>query len=166
MAQTEKERRVQKLKDLVADIRVAMLTSVEEDGSLRSRPMWSQRVEFDGQLWFFTSAGSMKVHEIEREQHVNVSFADPRREHYVSISGRAVLVRDRTKAEQMWSPMLRAFFPRGLDDPDLALIRVDVDRAEYWDVPSNRMVQLAGLARAVLTGKPYAAGEHEKVDLH
>lgn len=162
---------VEKLRDLIQDIRVAMLTTVEEDGSLRSRPMATQKLtqkaEFDGELWFFTGAGSEKVQEIRREQHVNVSYADPDDERYVSVSGTALIVHDRAKAEELWSPVLKAWFPQGLDDPDLALLRVKVEKAEYWDSPSGKMVQLLGLVKALATGERYHAdpGENEKLEL-
>src|SRR3954470_2266389 len=86
---------VQKIASLIKDIRFAMLTTVCPDGSLRSRPMATQRDEFDGVLWFFTSANEPKVREIQSDAHVNVSYADPDKNNYVSLSGRATLVRDK-----------------------------------------------------------------------
>lgn len=156
---------IEKLRDLTKGIRVAMLTTVEEDGSLRSRPMATQEMELDGELWFFTGAGSLKVREVRREQHVNVSYADPDGQRYVSVAGTAQVVHDRAKAAELWNPMLKAWFPGGLDDPDLALLRIRVEKAEYWDSPSSKMVQLAGFVKAVATGKRYEPGENEKLEL-
>lgn len=157
---------IEKIRDLIKGIRFAMLTTVDTDGSLRSRPMAAQELEFDGELWFFTGASSPKVGEVERDHRVNVSFADPDDNTYVSISGTARLVRDKAKAKELWNPALKAWFPQGLDDPELALLRVEVEKAEYWDSPSSKMVQLYGLVKATLTGKrPDNIGEHEKLDL-
>ena len=128
---------IAKLAALIKDIRIAMLTTVAEDGSLHSRPMAMQQVEFDGDLWFFTGQDSPKVHEIEHEFHVNVAFADPSAQEYISVSGRARLVQDRSKAEELWNPAFKAWFPQGLDDSQLALLKVEVDHAEYWDAPSS-----------------------------
>jgi general stress protein 26 len=157
---------IEKIRDLIKDIRFAMLTTIDTDGSLRSRPMATQETEFDGDLWFFTPAGSPKVDEVERDERVNVSYAAPDDNRYVSISGTAQLVRDRAKMKELWNPVLKAWFPEGLGDPDLALLRVRVEKAEYWDSPSSKMVQLAGFVKAIATGKRADdIGENEKIDL-
>jgi general stress protein 26 len=153
------------LRDRIKDVRIAMLTTIDQDGSLRSRPMATQSAEFDGELWFFTGAGSPKVAEVQEDQRVNVSYANPGDNLYVSVSGMAKLVQDRAKAEELWNPALKAWFPDGLDDPNLALLKVKVEKAEYWDGPSSKMVQLAGFVKAIVTGKPYDPGENEKLEL-
>jgi general stress protein 26 len=155
---------IKKLRELIQDIKFAMLTTVEEDGTLRSRPMATQATEFDGDLWFFTNATAPKVDEVQRDQHVNVSYANPEAQKYVSISGRAQLVRDRHKIEELWNPLYKAWFPKGLDDPDLALLQVSVEQAEYWDSPSSPLVRLVGFVKALTTGKPYSGGENQKID--
>ncbi len=162
MADDDRERAIEKLAYLIGDIRIAMLTTF--DGSaLSSRPMMTQETPFDGSLWFFTSASSLKAAELRAHPEVNLSYASTSDNRYVSVSGRASLVRDRDRAERLWSPLYRAWFPKGLDDPDLVLLKVDVEKAEYWDADTNRMTDLVGLMRAVLTGKPYEAGEHRDV---
>ncbi len=162
MADADHDRAVEKLGHLIRDIGIAMLTTF--DGSrLRSRPMMTQERPFDGTLWFFTSASSVKATELRAHPEVNLAYASTSDNRYVSISGRASLVHDRERAEPMWSPVYRAWFPKGLDDPDVVLLRVDVERAEYWDANTSKMTDLVGLVRAVLTGKPYEAGEHREV---
>ncbi len=156
---------VEKLAEMIDGVEVAMLTTVDEDGSLHSRPMRTQAAPFEGELWFFTSARSHKVQEVEREHHVNLGYADPELDRYVSVSGRATLVRDAEKAETLWNPLYLAWFPSGLSDPDLALLRVQVDKAEYWDTPRGRLVQLVGFAKALFTGKGNDLGEHGVVQL-
>lgn len=158
-----RQQQLNKIHALIKEIPVAMLTTADEDGSLRSRPMAVQPVEFDGNLWFFTGADTPKIDESQRHPQVNVSFADPERQYYVSVSGTATLVRDRPKMEELWSPWLRTWFPRGLDDPDLALLQVSVDTAEYWDAPSSAMVRLFGVVKATLTGQPSESGDHAKL---
>lgn len=166
MAQTQEDS-VRKLGELIHDVKVAMLTTVEPDGHLRSRPMATQGSDFDGQLWFFTGLDSGKVNEVQREQHVNVAYSQPDKQIYVSVSGKASVSRDRAKLEELWSPIHKAWFPKGLDDPNLGLLRVDIDRAEYWDAPSAKLVQLYGFVKAVVTGKPFGEEgvDHEKVTL-
>ncbi len=166
MAEEKKpEDSVAKLGELIKDIKIAMLTTAEADGSLRSRPMGVQQTKFDGDLWFFTGKSSGKVTEIQHNQHVNVSFAEPSDNRFVSVSGRAELIDDRSKAKELWNPFIKAWFPKGLDDPDLMLLKIKVETAEYWDAPSSTMVNLAGFAKAILTGKRPEVGENEKLNL-
>lgn len=154
---------LEKLGELIHDIRVAMLTTRDAEGLLHSRPMATLGKRFDGVLWFFNGGSSLKSHEIATDQEVNVSYAEPRLNRYVSVVGRAKVVRDRKKAEELWTPLLQAWFPKGLDDPDLTLVRVDVLRAEYWDAPAGKAVVLFGLAKSLLTGRPYRGegAQHE-----
>lgn len=167
MEQNDHDQNVAKLASLIKDVRVAMLTTIEPGGQLRSRPMTTQQIKFDGRLWFFTEFDSAKVDEIDREQQVGVSYADPDQQVYVSVSGTARVVRDRAKIEELWSPVYKAFFPKGLDDPNIALLCVDAEQAEYWDSPSGRLVQLAGFFKAIATGKQYGeeGSDHKKLSL-
>jgi general stress protein 26 len=153
---------LEKLWSMVQDIKVAMLTS-DDAGTLRSRPMAHAQTTFDGTLWFFTCAASHKVDEVRQDQHVGVSYADPDHQNYVSLSGTARVVDDRAETDARWTESLRVWFPQGRDDPDLALLRVDVTQAEYWDAPSATMLYLVGYARARLTGEPPQPGSHAKV---
>lgn len=161
---TDHNENIKKLREMIKDIRFAMMTTAEDDGTLRSRPMATQQVEFDGDLWFFTNANAPKVDEVQHNQHVNLSYAEPNDQKYVSVSGKAQLVRDRQKIEELWNPLFKAWFPQGLDDPDLALLKVSLDKAEYWDSPSSKVVRLVGFLKAVVTGKPIDAGDNEKID--
>ncbi len=156
---------LEKLNEMIKDIEFAMLTTVDDDGSLRSRPMATQQNEFDGDLWFFTYGSSHKIDEINREHQVNVTYAAPEKQRYVSLSGMAGLVRDRRKMEELWNPTLKAWFPKGLDDPDIALLKVNVTKAEYWDSPSSTVAHAVGMVKALVTGTPYDAGENEKINL-
>lgn len=158
------EEAVEKLRELMKDIAMCMLTTVDHEGHLRSRPMAMQKSEFDGDLWFFTGKETGKAHEISDDSRVNVSFAKPSDNEYVSISGTARLVDDKAKAKELWNPFYKAWFPKGLDDPNLTLLRVDVEQAEYWDAPASTVVHLFGVVKAMATGKQPQLGENEKID--
>ena len=132
-----------KLRKLVKGARVAMLTTVAPDGALRSRPMAALKGPLGEELWFFTRASAPKADEIRDNDHVNVAFADAESNRYLSVSGRASVVKDAARIAELWSGRLKAWFPDGKKDPDLALLRVRVDRAEYWDSKKAGMVQLA-----------------------
>lgn len=161
---TSREEAVEKLGELIRDIRIAMLTTAKPEGTLHGRPMATQEAPFDGDLWFFTGASSPKVGEIEDDQHVQLSYAQPDKNVYVSVSGRASIVRDKEKARELWSPAMKTWFPDGLDDPDLALLKVHVEAAEYWDTHSSAVVHLFGFIKAVATGQRPDVGDHEKID--
>ncbi len=161
----ERSEQLEKLDEMIKDIEFAMLTTIDEDGSLRSRPMATQQNEFNGDLWFFTYGRSHKMDEVKRNHQVNVSYAAPDKQRYVSLSGEAQIVRDRAKMEELWNPALKAWFPKGLDEPDIALLKVSVDKAEYWDSPSSTVAHAFGLVKALATGQSYDAGENEKIDL-
>ncbi len=165
MSDHEHDNPTEKLGELIKDIKFAMLTTVDDDGSLRSRPMATQNKTFDGELWFFTHASSPKVHEIEHEHHVNISYAHPSDQTYVSVSGKARLVRDAKKNEELWTAPMKAWFPKGPEDPETALLSVTVDKAEYWDSASSAVVHMIGFVKAVVTGKPYHAGENKKITM-
>lgn len=138
---------IRKLGDMLQDIHVAMLTTALPDGTLRSRPMAAQTTRFEGDLWFFTRGSSAKVEELERNPHVNVSYVSPFGERYVSVSGRVSLVTDRTWTKKLWRPSLKLWFPKGDEDPDLALLRVQVEEAEFWDSSANAMVKIPGFSK-------------------
>lgn len=161
-----REEQIQKLRDMVKAIDIAMLTTVNEDGSLHSRPMsCNGEIEPSGDIWFFTYASSHKVTEVEQQQQVNVSFADPHKQRYVSMSGSAQLVRDHQKLAELWQPQLKAWFPKELNEPDIALLKVKVDKAEYWDAPSSFVAHTISLLKAVTTGESANVAENEKLNL-
>jgi len=157
---------IRKLNDLIKDIEIAMLTTATADGTLHSRPMATQEADPQGNLWFLTRKDSSKISEVQSERHVNVSFAEPKDTRFVSVSGTVELVEDRKKIEELWNPIYKAWFPRGLEDPEIVLMKVHVSEAEYWDTPNGKMVQLAGFVKAVATGKSYRTSEdeHAKID--
>jgi|ADGO01.1.fsa_nt_gi general stress protein 26 len=154
----------EKLGELIKDIRIAMLTTVEPDGTLHTRPLATLRYANDGELWFFTALDSAKVHEIEEDRRASVTYSDTEDNVYVAVSGTADIVQDRRKAEELWTPMAKAWFPKGLDDPELALLRVRIERGEYWDSP-GRAAYLFGVAKASMTGQPTNMGENRKLTM-
>jgi general stress protein 26 len=164
-----REEGIKKLNELIKEVKVAMLTTIDW-GVLRSRPMQTQDFDFDGDLWFFTSSETHKTEEIEKDRRVNVSYAAPDSNTYVSVSGTAEILKDRAKIEELWTPIHKAWFPEGPDDPNLVLLKVTVDQAEYWDSPSSTIVQVAGFVKALVTGESADhqdgdTGTHGKVNL-
>lgn len=153
------------LRKLTKDIRVAMIATVTPEGALRSRPMATQEIDDEGQLWFFTADDSGKSREIAEEHAVNVVYAEPKDERYISISGTAAIVHNPEKMRELWNPLYKAFFPQGLEDPHLALLQIRVESAEYWDAPSSKMVQLYEMTKAAVLGEEPHLGDHARLNL-
>ena len=154
---------MQKLADLIGETTIGMLTTEDADGLLRSRPLATLQMDSEGKLWFFIAMSSSKVGEIDQHRHINLSYANPDKQGYVSISGTARMMRDRPKMEELWSLWAKPWFPNGLDDPDLGLLEVTVQQAQYWDAPASKMERLFGLAKAMSTGNTDSLGEHGTV---
>lgn len=130
------------LRDLIEGIEFAMLTTIDRDGCLHTQPMVALPTQSNRELWFFISAGSAKVEEVRSNQAVNVTYTSSMQHRYLAVSGRAELVFDRDRARRLWRPAYRTWFPLGVDDPDLALLRIKIDKVECWDAPNARVVQL------------------------
>lgn len=160
----QQEPQLEKVKGLVESIRIAMMTTLDEAGNLVSRPMAVQQMDEDGTLWFFTKKSSPKIDQIEQHgQRICLSFANVSDSSYVSITGHAEELNDRAKVEELWSPMAKPWFPDGKDDPELTILKVATEMAEYWDSTSSRMVRYFEMVRAIVTGDTYKEGENEKI---
>ncbi len=157
-----------KLWDLIKDIRFAMFTTRHGNGHLHSRPMTTQnsKVDEDASLWFFMKRNDEPVADLTADPVVNLVYADPGADSYVSVSGNAAVVEDLNKKNQLWSKMNQAWFPNGPTDANLALVEVKIVHANYWDVDDSKIVQLFKMATAAVTGKqPTHLGEHAEVHM-
>ncbi|MDQ6681051.1 MAG: pyridoxamine 5'-phosphate oxidase family protein [Pseudomonadota bacterium] len=152
--------------DLIKDTRFAMFTTRHGNGHLHSRPMTTQnsKVDEDDSLWFFMSKKGDPVADLQADSTVNVAYANPSKDSYVSVSGTAAVVDDSAKKKQLWNKMSEAWFPGGPTDPDLALVQVRITHANYWDVKESKIVQLFEMAKAAATGQPPTdMGRHGEV---
>ncbi len=159
---------VDKVHDLIAECRFAMFGTYDSRGTCHARPMAAveqDRNAEDEALWFFTRNPSRKVAEIAADDRVTVDYADPSGNNFVSVTGRAEIVTDRARIDALWTEPMRTWFPEGTDDPEIALLRVSMESAEYWDAPSSAMVFAFGYAKARLTGEPPAPGDVAHVKL-
>jgi general stress protein 26 len=149
------------LRDIVDRIKVAMLVTADEYGLMHSRPV--QTLDFDqqGNLWFFTAADSGKVHELDQHQgQINLSYADPNQQDYASISGYGQLLHDTARIEALWTKWAELWFPKGPTDPNLLLLKVSIEHAQYWDAPGSTVGRLWGLTKALLTGDKSEVSNH------
>lgn len=153
---------------LIKDIRFGMLTHRTSTGMLHAHPLTTQNKNFDhnAELYFFISQKGELYERLLTDGEVNLSYADPGADSYVSLSGQARFSDDQALKEKLWSPIAKAWFPGGVNDPDLALLVVRVRHAEYWDVDESKMVQMFKMAKAAVTGEPPRdLGEHKELSL-
>jgi len=154
------------LRAKIGEHAIAMVTATERRYMPASRPLLTQHFDDDGVLWFFAASDGSLALGIDTNPRVSVTYSDPGRGLYVSLSGYARLVHDPDRIFALWQERVQAWFPEGPLDPRLALLRVAVDHAEYWDEHSSRMVRLLALAHAALSRDPSApATEHGRLKL-
>ena len=160
-----REEGLKKVGELISEIQIAMLTTVSPDGSLHSRPMATHKEEpFQGELYFLTGAHTGKVDEVENDSEVNLQYVDPKHT-YVALTGRASIVNDRSLIDRLWNPSYKAWFPQGKDDPEIRVLRVQVEGAEYWEAPSSAVVRNVKILARAVTGGKTPVGEHARVSL-
>ena len=140
------------LSERIGSMRFAMFTTRDQNGHLVSQPMTNQQVDGEGALWFYTRTTTELWDNIAHEPEVNVSFADPDNSTWVSVSGRAERVVERTRIHALWNPMVQAWFPAGPEDEHVVLVRVLPHAAEYWDANDSKMVRMFAMAKAAVTG--------------
>lgn len=159
---TEKQTSAERtqLCQLIQHLTVTMLTTIDDNGMLVSRPMSPLLLDSSGALWFFTDLRSGKVNQLES---INLNFIDSTRATYVSIAGSGEIITERTYIDRLWTPFAKPWFPEGPDSSNLALLKFVPDMAEYWDSSHSRMVRILALAASVVAGKPIGMGEHEKI---
>jgi general stress protein 26 len=161
---TDRERAVAELQRLIDGIPVAMVTTVAADKTLRCRPMLLERLEPDATLVFLTHLSSQKTGEVRQDPRVNIAFQSDKGDRYVSVSGTATVTHDEARMRELWNPTYRAWFPGGADDPDSAIFTVHIERVEYWDVPSTRLVRLWGVVKALATGEVAESGDYNRIE--
>lgn len=155
-----------RLRAKIGEHAIAMVTATDRRYMPASRPLLTQEFDDDGVLWFFAASDGSLALGIETNPRVSVTYSDPAHGLYVSLSGYARLVYDPDHIFALWEERVQAWFPQGPLDPRIALLRVDVDHAEYWDEHSSRMIRLLALAHAALLREPpVPATEHGRLKL-
>ncbi len=154
-----------KIGELIKSIRIAMLTTAATDGSFDSRPMATQETDFDGTVYFLTREESGKVQEIKADSHVSLVYANPGDSKFVSAKGRASVSKDRAKIHELWNPMYKAWFPDGEQDSHIAVLRVEITEAQYWEASSSKLLRGLKYVAAAATGGKVDLGATGSVDL-
>ncbi len=130
------------LNNKIKEIKIAMFTSVNPSGIPHTRPMTSVEMDYNGSIWFITNIYSQKIYEIKNNNNVSISYNNEAKDIFVCILGKAEVITDREKLYKIWKPSFKTWFPDGMNDPFLGLLKVKLNSAEYWDFKKKEMVQL------------------------
>jgi general stress protein 26 len=143
----------------VDGIEVAMFTTRRPDGQLVSRPMQTQQRDGAADFWFVTDGDAHKLDELEGDPHVNLAFYRDRTREWVSVSGTALVSRDREQVRRLYKPDWKAWFPDdgpgrdgGPDDPRITLVLVEAQSVVYMKSDTPRPVVLFEVVKGMLTG--------------
>jgi general stress protein 26 len=149
---TEREG-IEKLKQLAKDAGICLLATELDKKPITARPMSVQEIDDDGNLWFFSRDDSDKNSAIEENSEVQLFFSNKGSSEYLSVYGEATIIKDREKTEELWSPIVKAWFNEGKDDPHISLIKVHTLDAYYWDTKNNKAVQLVKILAGAIAGR-------------
>lgn len=128
------------------------------------RPMATAGIDRDGTLWFLSKVGSFKNEQLSEESVMQVTYALKSRSQYLVLDGTAVVLRDQSKIDELWSSVDKTWFPEGKSDPSISLIRFTPKIGHYWDTQHGKMMQLLGMALGAVTGN--ASDDGVEGDLH
>lgn len=161
----QSEEAISKLKKLVEEVKVCMFATVNKDYTIYSRPMQTIDIDESGNIWFFTNEYSGKVDDVSSDNTVYLMYAHPGQNTYVHVKGECTVVNDKSKIEQLWSPIVKAWFPKGVDDPNLTLLKVDTSEASYWDGSSNKFVVFFNIVKAIAKGEKHNDAEFGNLEM-
>jgi general stress protein 26 len=156
---------VNKLRDLISDVKICMYTTVDNHGMVTSRPMTTIDVDEEGNLWFFTNEFGENILEESYDNSAYLIYSHPGTNTYLFVRGTSNIIVDRNKIVELWKPMLKAWFPLGVDDPKLCLIKVITEEATYWNSTSNKMIVFYNMVKAIASKRKYEQGEMGKLNL-
>lgn len=154
---------IEKIREIVDHTNICMFTTHLDKTPLPTRPMATQKVDDEGSIWFLSDSESEKNLEIENDSRVQLIYANVSKSEYMTVYGHAIITKDRAKIEEMWTPMAKAWFKGGKDDPTLSIIQVIPDNAYYWDTRNSKMISFLKILVSVVSDKAYDDGVQGKL---
>ena len=149
---------VEKIRQLATAARVGLLGTSEGHMPLEVRPMSVQHVDAAGNLWFLSARSSLQNRQISRHPQAQLLFSNPGASEFLSLQGRAFVTDSRPLKEKYWSPLATGWFPGGIDDPELTVLRFQPEQGHYWDTEYGKTITLLAVVAGALTGQPLSAG--------
>lgn len=157
---------LEKLKELVNAINICLFsTNLQKNDGATFRPMSTQEVDEDGNIWFFSGIDSDKNLEIEKDNLVQLVFSDPSKSSFLIVNGEAEIIIERKKIEELWSPAIKIWFEKGKEDPNISLIKVKTQTAYYWDTEGNKMINFFKYLASVATGSNLTMGVNGSISV-
>lgn len=145
---------VEKMRALAKQARTCFFcTSFRADQPVATRPMSVQKVDDRGRFFFLSASDSRKNQELTADPNVQLMFQGSAHSDFLTVSGQAVISRDKAKIKELWEPLLKTWFTEGVDDPRITVIEVSPREGYYWDTKHNRAVAFAKMAIGAATGK-------------
>lgn len=142
----------EKIKKLAEDADICLFTTDLSNLPLRTRPMSTQKVDEEGNLWFFSDKESDKNEDIAKDNRVQLFYSNKTSSEYLSLYGTASIIIDPVKAKELWTAMVRIWF-KDPEDPNLTILKVVPQDGYYWDTKDGKLVSLFKMAVGVITGK-------------
>ena len=165
MDEKQQQEQTDKFRSLVKKIKTCILVTHSDGNVLKGRPMATAGLDDDNTLWFFTNEFSEKSIEIADESQVLLTYADASENTYLTVTGNAIITSDKAMLAKLYTPAVKVWFPEGLDDPRLALLKVTPAEIEYWDNTSSKIVILFQMLKSIVTGNEFKEGEHGKLEM-
>lgn len=154
-----------RLRELIGDTRVGMLTTSTASAELHSRPLTVAEIDDSGNLNVIVDSESDWVQGMRAGEAVNLSIANDDDKVWVSIAGTAAVHEDRATIHRLWSPAADLFFPEGAESPTARVLVLTATTADFWDAPSSKVQRLAVMAKAVLGDASAKLGDSGSIDL-
>ncbi|MDF2455772.1 MAG: ral stress protein [Cytophagaceae bacterium] len=155
---------IKKIQELVEAANVCLFATALNQVPLSVRPMSTSKVDEDGHIWFFSKKNSDKNEHILEDDQVQLLYSNNSSSEYLSLYGHAEIVRDRNKIEELWTPMAKAWFTEGKEDPSITLLKVTPKEGHYWDTKNGKVISLIKIAVSALTGKASDIGVEGKLE--
>jgi general stress protein 26 len=157
---------IDKLKKLAEEINICLFcTNLKTDDGSTCRPMSVQEVDEEGNLWFFSDVYSIKNREIKQDKNVQLFFAHPGKSSYLVVNGEAEIIFDKNKVEELWTPIVKAWFKEGKDDPNISILKINSKSAYYWDTDGSKMINFIKMLTAAVTGSETNIGKEGEIQL-
>ena len=156
---------IAKFKHLVNDVNICMFTTLDNEHNIISCPMSTIEVDEEGNAWFFTNEFSEKIQEASQDNAVHLIYSHPVKNVYVNVKGTCSVIIDRSKMEKLWNPNMKAWFPDGLDDAKICLLKVTTESAHYWNHSASKMSVFFHMLKSITKGDTYKEGEKGKLSL-
>ena len=149
-----KQEQIDKIQDVIKDVKFAMMSTVNSKGDIHAWPMTTSETSIGGkEIWFIGDKTSDVVKDIQDNPKIGLSYATQDEKDYVSVSANAELPTDKAKLDELWSPVYNAFFEHGKEDPNVQLIKVVPHGIECWLSGSSTVNMFKMAAAALQDGK-------------